>query len=147
MKNNNLWQVIKFTLFSASAGIIQAGSFTLLHEWAHLPYTVAYLTALILSVLWNFTFNRRYTFRSDSSIPRAMVLVFLFYAVFTPLSAWLGDWMTKGGVNEYITLAVSMGLNFVLEYLYQRFVVYRKSVDTNALAARAKAESQDGTKS
>ena len=95
------WQAVKFTLFSASAGIIQVVSFELLSKALKLPYWGSYLTALCLSVLWNFTFNRRYTFRSDASVPRAMGLVALFYAVFTPLSTWGGS---------ALTLAACLGL-------------------------------------
>lgn len=140
MSTNNkvsMGQMIKFTLFSISAGLIQTVSFTLLNEIWHLPYYVSYITALVLSVLWNFTFNRRYTFRSDGNVPRAMFLVFLFYVVFTPLSAWWGDSMTKANINEYIVLAFTMIVNFVGEFLYQRFVVYRKTIDTNDVAKRA----------
>ena len=131
------WQAAKFTLFSASAGIIQFGTFALLDSVLHFSYWLAYGIALILSVLWNFTFNRRYTFRSDMNIPRAMMLVFLFYLVFTPLSTWLGDEMTRGGTNEYLVLIGTMLINFVTEYLYQRFVVYRRAIDTNDLARKA----------
>lgn len=60
--NKDLIRSVKFTLFSVSAGVIQIGSFTLLNELLHLDYWVSYLIALILSVLWNFTLNRRYTF-------------------------------------------------------------------------------------
>lgn len=139
MTQNNkvsLGQMIKFTLFSISAGIIQTLSFTLLNEFLSLPYWVSYITALVLSVLWNFTFNRRYTFRSDGNVPRAMVLVFLFYVAFTPLSAWWGDALTRIGWNEYLVLAFTMIINFVSEFLYQRFVVYRKTIDTNELARK-----------
>ena len=131
-----LWQIIKFTLFSISAGLIQALAFTVLNEWVQLPYWGAYLVALVLSVMWNFTFNRRYTFRSDCNVPKAMMLVFLFYVVFTPLSTWWGDALTSLGWNEYLVLALTMGSNFVLEYLYQRFVVYGKTIDTNDLARK-----------
>ena len=131
-----LWQIIKFTLFSISAGLIQALAFTVLNEWVQLPYWGAYLVALVLSVMWNFTFNRRYTFRSDCNVPKAMMLVFLFYVVFTPLSTWWGDALTRLGWNEYLVLALTMGSNFVLEYLYQRFVVYGKTIDTNDLARK-----------
>jgi len=134
MKNKNLWQMIKFTLFSVSAGIIQVASFALLETVFHLPYWPSYLTSLILSVLWNFTFNRRYTFRSDANVPRSMLLVGLFYLVFTPLSTWGGDALTRAGWNDFLVLALTMILNFVLEYLYQRFVVYRGMIDTNDLA-------------
>lgn len=137
MKNGNLWQIIKFTLFSASAGIIQVAAFAVLETVFHLPYWPSYLTALILSVLWNFTFNRRYTFRSDANVPRSMALVALFYLVFTPASTWWGDALTKAGWNDFLVLAVTMILNFVLEYLYQRFVVYRGLIDNNEVAKRA----------
>ena len=137
MKNKNLWQMIRFTLFSASAGMIQVASFALLETVFHLPYWPSYLTSLILSVLWNFTFNRRYTFRSDANVPRSMLLVALFYAVFTPVTTWGGDALTRAGWNDFLVLALTMILNFVLEYLYQRFVVYRGMIDNNDVARRA----------
>ena len=132
----NSWQAIKFTLFSVSAGIVQIVSFALLDSVLRLPYWLAYGIALVLSVLWNFTFNRRYTFRSDMNIPKAMLLVFLFYLVFTPLSTWIGNELALKGTNEYIVLIGTMLVNFVTEYLYQRFVVYRKTIDTNDLAQK-----------
>ena len=134
--NKNLWQMVKFTLFSVSAGIIQVGRFALLETVFHLPYWPSYLTSLILSVLWNFTFNRRYTFRSDANVPRAMALVALFYVVFTPVTTVGGNALVNAGWNDFVVLALTMILNFVLEYLYQRFVVYRGKIDTNDLARR-----------
>ena len=130
------WQMVKFTLFSASAGVIQIASFTLFDEVLHFPYLLGYIVALVLSVLWNFTFNRRYTFRSVENVSKAMALVFLYYLVFTPLTMWGGDVLARMGVNEYLVLAGTMVLNFVTEYLYQRFVVYRYTIDTNAVARR-----------
>ena len=145
MKNNNALQAIKFALFSASAGIIQVSSFTLLNELV-LPninienekimhilsseYGVCYLVALTLSVIWNFTFNRRFTFKSAANIPIAMAKVFGFYLVFTPVSTVLGNMATGKGVNEYIVLAVTMLSNMVLEYLFCKFVVYKGQENT-----------------
>ena len=137
------WQAVKFTLFSASAGVIQVVSFELLSKALKLPYWGSYLTALCLSVLWNFTFNRRYTFRSDASVPRAMGLVALFYAVFTPLSTWGGSALTNGSWNEDLVLVLTMLLNFVLEFLYQKFVGYRNLTDTNDVAKRAMEKEQE----
>lgn len=130
MKNKNLWQAIKFTLFSVSAGVIQIVSFTLLNELLTMPYWPAYLISLVLSIVWNFTFNRRYTFKSAANVPIAMAKVFGFYVVFTPLSTWLGQLAETAGVNEYIVLAVTMIANFVLEFLFCKFVVYRNQEDT-----------------
>ena len=130
MKNKNLWQAIKFTLFSVSAGVIQIVSFTLLNELLTMPYWPAYLISLVLSIVWNFTFNRRYTFKSAANVPVAMAKVFGFYVVFTPLSTWLGQLAETAGVNEYIVLAVTMIANFVLEFLFCKFVVYRNQEDT-----------------
>lgn len=124
------WQAVKFTLFSISAGIIQIGSFTLMNEVFHVSYWVAYLTSLLLSIIWNFTLNRRYTFQSAANIPVAMAKVLGFYAVFTPLSTWLGQLAETAGVNEYIVLAVTMLSNFVLEFLFCKFVVYRNQENT-----------------
>ena len=132
--NSELKRTIKFFLFSCSAGLIEIGSFALLNEIFHLPYWVSYLIALILSVLWNFTFNRRFTFKSAENVPKAMAMVFSFYLVFTPLSVLLENYLTKIGWNEYLVTFINMFLNLVLEYLYDRYVVYGKSVDTNDLA-------------
>ena len=127
-----LTRVLKFTFFSASAGLIEAGVFTLLNELLHLPYWLSYLTALVLSVLWNFTLNRRFTFKSAADVKVAMLKVAAFYAVFTPLSTALEHWYTKGlGWNEYVATGANMLLNFVTEFLYQRFFVFGKSLDTN----------------
>lgn len=129
-KKQNIIQIIKFALFSASAGIIQILSFTLLFEVAKLNNTVAYIISLTLSVLWNFTFNRKFTFKSAANIPVAMLKVALFYCVFAPLSTWWTHKLTALGVNEYIIEIGTMAVNLVTEYLYCRFVVYRNSMNT-----------------
>jgi len=128
--NKNVLQAIKFTLFSASAGIIQAGSFALLNELIRWQYWPSYIISLALSVLWNFTLNRRYTFKSAANVPVAMAKVFGFYLVFAPLSTWLGHLAENANVNEYIILAVTMISNFVLEFLFCKFIVYRNQEDT-----------------
>ncbi len=142
------WQALKFTLFSASAGIIQIVTYTLMYEVLHWAPWLSYLVSLILSVLWNFTFNRKYTFRSDADIRRSMLLVALFYVVFTPLSTWWTAALTGENpftgaaasseplVNNYIVQGGTMLINFVTEFLYQKFVVYRGSIDTNAQAKK-----------
>ena len=131
MKKSQEWvRILKFVLFSASAGIIQFGSFALLNELTTWRYWPCYLISLILSILWNFTFNRRFTFRSNANIARAMLLVLAFYAVFTPTTTCLGDWLAEDmHWNEYIVTIINMLLNLTLEYLYQRFVVYRNRID------------------
>ncbi len=145
MKNKNVWQAIKFTLFSASAGLIQLASFTLLHDVLHLEgYLLSYLPSLVLSVLWNFTFNRRYTFRSDGNIRRAMLLVALYYVVFIALTSWWSDALVTLGMHDWLIEVLNMAVNFVTEFLFQKFVVYRDSIDTNSLAQaeREKEEQQ-----
>ena len=137
MNKKELWRSLKFLLFSISAGVIQMGSFALMNEFLHLPYWVSYLVALVLSVLWNFTLNRQYTFKSTANVGRAMTLVFFYYLVFTPLSTILEHQLAGvQGWNEYLVTFMNMVLNFVTEFLFQRFVVYGKNVDTNARAQR-----------
>lgn len=130
MNKSNFWQAVKFTLFSVSAGIIQVASFTLINELLHWPYWPAYLISLVLSILWNFTLNRRYTFQSAANVPVAMAKVFGYYLVFTPLSTWLGALAEGAGGNEYIVLAVTMLTNFVTEFLFSKFIVYRGQENT-----------------
>ena len=127
-----LFRAVKFTLFSISAGIVQIASFTLLNEILHWPYWISYGIALVLSVLWNFTFNRKFTFKSAANVPAAMLKVAAYYAVFTPLSLYLEYLLAdKNGWNEYLVTAINMLLNFVTEFLYQRYFVFGKSIDTN----------------
>lgn len=125
-------RTIKFVLFSASAGIIQVLSFTLMEEVLHLEHWISYLVSLVLSVLWNFTLNRKFTFYSANNVPIAMMKVAAFYLVFTPLSTWWTAVLTgaKVGWNEYLVLIMTMLVNFLTEYLYDRFVVFGKSIDT-----------------
>ena len=128
-KKKQFLQAVKFTLFSISAGIIQIGSFALLEIFIK-DYWIPYLISLVLSILWNFTLNRRYTFKSAANIPVAMAKVFGFYIVFTPISTYLGDLAEAAGVNDFIILAVTMICNFVLEFLFCKFVVYRGKENT-----------------
>lgn len=135
MERKEVWRFLKFVLFSASAGLIEIGSFTLLNEFTGLRYWPCYLIALLLSVLWNFTFNRRFTFRSDANVPVAMLKVLGYYAVFTPLTTWMGDYLAEtAGWNEYLVTALNMVLNLVTEFLFQKYVVYRGKIDNNKKA-------------
>lgn len=138
MKDENakkeLIRSIKFFFFSVSAGVIQMGSFALLNELLHLEYWFSYLISLVLSVLWNFTLNRKFTFKSAANIPVAMAKVALFYLIFTPLSTWWTAVLTKPSYgimwNEYVVVLLTMVVNFVTEYIYDRFFVFGKSLDT-----------------
>ncbi len=129
-KKAELIRGVKFFLFSISAGVIQIGVFTLLNELAGLEYWVSYLIALVLSVVWNFTFNRKFTFKSATNVPIAMIKVACYYAVFTPLSTLLEFYLTSINWNEYLVTAINMVINFTTEFLYQRFFVFGKSLDT-----------------
>ncbi|MBE6790525.1 MAG: GtrA family protein [Ruminococcaceae bacterium] len=152
--NKSIFQFVKFALFSCSAGIIQIGSFTLMNEvllntefmqnliasnetFAKImtnEYGPFYLIALILSVLWNFTFNRKFTFKSAANIPVAMLKVFGFYLIFTPVSTVLGNYFTSHYADipavEYIVLGVTMACNMITEYLFCKFVVYKNQENT-----------------
>lgn len=141
-KRQTIVQVAKFVAFSMGAGIIQIVSYTLIHEltgWAHWK---CYLPSLILSVLYNFTVNRRYTFKSATNVPIAMLKVAFYYCIFTPVSTYLGNLAETAGINNYIIEAVTMVCNLVTEFLVCRFWVYRNSINTNKLAEKEKAESK-----
>jgi len=128
--NESFVHIFKFTLFSLSAGIIQILSFTFLFEIIKFIYWPSYLIALTLSVLWNFTLNRKFTFKSASNIPIAMTKIAFFYLIFTPLSTWWGDALTKLNYNEYLILIVTMVSNLVLEFLYTKYYVYHNGINT-----------------
>ena len=141
---SELIRTIKFVLFSISAGVIEIGVFTVLYELLHWEYWVAYLIALVLSVVWNFTLNREFTFRSANNVPVAMLKVAAYYAVFTPVTTVLGNYLEGScGWNGMLVTIMNMLLNFITEYLYDRFVVFGKSIDTNS-RAQAQIQSQSG---
>ena len=142
-KKVEFFRALKFLLISISAGVIQIGTFTLFNEVFGWNYWVGYLTSLLLSIIWNFTINRKYTFKSANNIKIAMLLVLAFYTVFTPVSTILGELAENAGVNEYIVLVVTMILNFVLEFLYTRFLVYRNSCDTIVKTKEEKVEEKN----
>ena len=131
-KKKELIRTIKFVLFSICAGVIQIGTFTIMEEVFHWEHWVAYLISLVLSVLWNFTLNRKFTFYSANNVPIAMLKVAAFYLVFTPVSTWWTAVLTSEqvGWNEYLVVALTKLVNFVTEYLYDRIVVFGKSIDT-----------------
>lgn len=134
MKNQKAKEILrffKFALFSASAGLVEMGMFALLNELSGWSYWPCYLIALVASVVWNFTLNRKFTFKSAANVPIAMLKVLAYYAVFTPLSTLLGHWLADVLLwNEYIVTILNMLLNFSTEFLYQRFVVFGKSIDS-----------------
>lgn len=131
-KKKELIRTLKFVLFSISAGVIQIVSFTLLTEFTGLSYWPCYLISLVLSVLYNFTINRKFTFHSAANVPIAMLKVFLYYLVFTPLSTIGGNFLVESlGWNEYLVELLSMLLNFITEFLFTRFVVYGKQIDND----------------
>ena len=137
VRHKELLRSLKFLLFSISAGVIEIAAFSLLNELTGCSYWPCYLIALVLSVLWNFTLNRRYTFQSASNVPAAMIKVFAFYCVFTPASTVLGNFLAESlHWNEYLVTVINMAANFTLEFLYDRFFVFRDSLDTNELAKK-----------
>ena len=130
------WRFIKFVLFSISAGVIEIVSFALLSELTPLKEWISYIISVVLSVIWNFTFNRKFTFKSANNIPIAMLKVALFYVVFIPLTALLEKFLTEDLLwPGILATAINMVLNFILEFFYQRYFVFGKSLDTNTKEA------------
>ena len=135
---------VKFFLFSISAGVIEIGVFALLERLTDWPYWPRYLIALVCSVLWNFTLNRRYTFKSANNVPVAMLKVAAFYCVFTPTTTLLGNYLAEDlGCNDYLVTLLNMFCNFITEFLYDRFFVFGKTLDTNAVARREQEREAD----
>ena len=129
-KIKELIRAVKFLLISISAGVIQIGTFTLFYEAFGWRYWLSYLVSLLLSIIWNFTINRKVTFKSANNVKLAMLQLLGFYAVFTPTTMLLGQWVEGLGVHGLIVEVVTMILNFVLEFIFCRFVIYRDSCDT-----------------
>ena len=130
-------RTLKFLLFSISAGVVQISSFSLMDLIPNFDYVFKSYIAITLSVVWNFTINRKLTFRSINNVKVAMLKTLCFYIVFAPLSIHLADiYLVKTlGWNEILVTLCTMIINFVTEFLFQRFFVYGKSVDS-ALAKK-----------
>lgn len=125
-KKRESWvQLLKFTFFSISAALVQMGSYAIMFAIVKVEW-ISHFVALVLSVLWNFTLNRKFTFKAVNDVRLAMLKVALFYVVFTPLSSLGVDWLAKMEVNPYLIEIIAMVTNFVLEFLYYKFVVYRE---------------------
>ena len=132
-----LFRAIKFAIVSMSAGIVELGTFTLMNELTNLKYWPCYLTALIASIIWCYTINRRYTFKSGKPIPVVLAYAAAFYAVFTPATTILGNYLAETLLwNEYLVTIINMTLNLVTEYLYDTYVVYRNNMDNNSIAQK-----------
>lgn len=152
-KRKEFFRAIKYVFFAASAGIIEFVSFTLLTLIPALDpkidksvYWIPALISLVLSVIWNFTFNRKFTFQSANNVPIAMLQTVAYYIVFAPLSIWLAQMylVDQLGWNEFLVKAVVMLVNFITEFLYQRFYVFRKTIDTKVVNFKKKAEKVEG---
>ena len=142
----NIFMVAKYWIIAISAGIIQLITFILLTEFKFLgdnsDYGPNYLIALTISVLWNFTINRHYTFRSVANVPIAMMKVICYYAIFTPLSILWGTALVDGGMNQYIVIIITMLINGVTEFLFMRFFVFSRTINTNEAGLRLRAQKE-----
>lgn len=130
-KKQQFLQILKFTGFSISAGAIQLLSFSILYEWtACLPWWPSYLISIILSVIWNFTFNRKFTFKAANNIPLAMTLVLIYYAAFTPASVFGGDALEKLWGSDFgiLVTVLMMVINFLTEFVWDKFIVFNEKV-------------------
>lgn len=165
INKKELLRTVKFTLFSISAGVIQMVSSLLLKLLilekfipadASFYYIIELNTntfiadtvGLVLSILWNFTFNRKFTFKAANNVPIAMLLAFVFYIPFYHFQIWYIDTIEKCLVNIgdwgfVIALGTCMIINFILEYLWQTFVVFRGAIDTNEAAKKQQAKAAE----
>lgn len=133
-KKAQLWEITKFTLFSISAGVIQLLSFELLYNWIGWKlWWPSYLISIVLSVVWNFTFNRKFTFKSASNVPISMTLALLFYVPFIPASVFGGAALEGIGWNGTLVTILMMVINFALEFLWDKFVVFNAKVTDKIL--------------
>ena len=124
-KKQEFFQFLKFLAFSISAGVIQLISFELLYTWTKcLAWWPAYLISITLSVIWNFTFNRKFTFKAASNVPLAMTIVIIYYAMFIPVSTFGGNALEQIGWNGTLVTFIMMVLNFITEFFWDKFIVF-----------------------
>ena len=139
-------QFLKFLAFSLSAGVIQLLSFELLYTWtACLPWWPSYLISIVLSVLWNFTFNRKFTFKSASNVPLAMTLVLIYYCAFVPLSVFGGDALEGIGWNGTLVTFLMMVINFITEFFWDKYIVFNDKIINKLLRKDSKEKTDNKT--
>ncbi|HQC54959.1 MAG TPA: GtrA family protein [Clostridia bacterium] len=145
-----IFQAIKYFIIAGSAGAIQVGTYALFHDAMKLVPWLSHLISLILSVLWNFTFNRKFTFKSAVNVPKAMVKVALYYAVFTPLSMfWTGAfttgiWGVKGlGIHPWAVEIPTLLINGITEFLYQKFFVFNDAKEKEKATKKRQKENSE----
>lgn len=149
-KKATLFQAIKYFCCAASAGAIQLISFTILQLVIKDPTKMWFMTetdvgtfvpttiALALSIIWNFTLNRKFTFKDAGNVPKAMALAFLFYVPFYPFQTWYVA-TVKPALGAYMNIDLAgviaegtvMLINGILEFCWQKFVVFRKKKPAN----------------
>lgn len=148
-KKQQFLQFLIFTGFMISAGVIQFVTTGLLSTWTGLMsedsgyYWIAYLVGLVLSVIWSFTFNRKFTFKAANNVPLAMCLVLLYYCAFTPLSTFganaiVNAWKDAAGAGwdknyEMVITASMMLINFGTEFIWDKLVVFNQKVTDKIL--------------
>lgn len=135
------FQFLKFLAFSLSAGVIQIVTFELLYTvigWK--SWWATYLISIILSVVWNFTFNRKFTFKAATNVPVSMVLALLFYVPFIPLSVFGGNALEGIGWNGTLVTLMMMVINFLGEFVWDKFIVFNEKVVDKIVKKRKKEE-------
>ncbi len=128
-KKQEFIQFLKFLAFSLSAGVIQLSTFELLYNvinWK--SWWATYLISIVLSVLWNFTFNRKFTFKSASNVPVSMFLALMFYVPFVPISVFGGNALEQIGWNGTLVTVMMMVINFLTEFVWDKLVVFNDRV-------------------
>ena len=169
-KNSSVWQAVKYFLCAASAGLIQFVTFTILSTvfdktgvtasmgkmWFFGEMDKSLFTAttiaLGLSIIWNFTLNRKFTFKAANNVPLAMGLAFLFYVPFYPFQTWYVGAVT-GAIRDaigqpeatwpsIIAEGTVMLINGILEFCWQKFVVFRMPKGKDVMPEEENAEEE-----
>ncbi|MDE7330601.1 MAG: GtrA family protein [Clostridia bacterium] len=138
-KTQQFLQFLKFTAFSASAGVIQLLTTTTLHQWTGWLidyYWIAYIIGLTLSVIWNFTFNRKFTFKEAHNIKLAMVLVILYNCIIVIPLAFGGNELERlwGPDLGIVVTVITLLINFVTEFAWDKLVVFNKKSNDKILS-------------
>lgn len=143
-KKQQFIQFLKFLAFSISAGVIQFLSFSVLYEWTGwLEWWPSHLISVTLSVIWNFTFNRKFTFKSASNVPLAMILIIIYYAAYIPASVFGGNALEAIGWNGLLVEAIMMVINFITEFFWDKYIVFNDKVVNKILSKVKKGKIQN----
>lgn len=128
----NRKSILAFLTVGALAAVINFGIFTLLFKTTHLNYEIITSIAYICSVIFHFTANRSFTFKSQNismshQLPKYSGMVLLNYVVTLLVMRGVVDGLQ---LSPYIGNIFAIGMTVGTGYLISKYWVFTNAAKT-----------------